>query len=121
MLVLLALSNEHALVSIKIGEKNLLWVMAVLSAGLALSRSMVPDPRDLVDGPERCMRQVAAYTHWYPERWRQALGLHSTAVRDEFQSLFPYRLWIFLQVCFCLGFFFRLISCFFFRTMHECG
>lgn len=57
-MLLLALVDETLLLHIQLGDRNLLWYIAILSAILAISRSLVPAPRDKVLDPDGAMKQV---------------------------------------------------------------
>lgn len=58
-LLLLTLIDENMVLYIKIADRNLLWYIAVFSAALALSRSLIPEPEDAVFDAEGAMRLVS--------------------------------------------------------------
>ena len=61
VLLLLALIDDSLLLYIHLGDKNLLWYTAVLSAALAVSRSLIPEPEDAMFDPEGAMRVVRCF------------------------------------------------------------
>jgi len=93
-LVLLTLLDDQLLLNVTLGDRNLLWYLALASAVLAGARGLVPAPEDSVVHPDSAMTLLVRYTHHYPDAWRGAAGAYH--VRDAFMALFPYRLTILL-------------------------
>ena len=96
VLVVVAVFNENILVSVTVGDKNLLWVTALLSGGLAVARALSTDLKDQVAGPVLCMRKVMSFTRWVPPA--SAGKYHLMEVRDAFLTMFCFRIQLFLQV-----------------------
>ena len=46
VLLLFSMLDEHLLLSVSFGGKNLLWFLAIFSTLLAISRSLIPQVRD---------------------------------------------------------------------------
>ncbi len=98
VLLLLTVVDENMLLHIHVGDRNLLWYIAVFSAALAVSRSLIPEPEDAVFDAEGAMRLLVGYTHYFPKRWR---GRSTTFdVRDELLGMFQFRVISFFQVRF---------------------
>jgi autophagy-related protein 9 len=121
----LALVNDDLLVTVTLGDKNLLWVTAVSTAVLATARAFVFDPEERMLNPNGAMAMVSGlgpnavvrvvcltaarggflwcacgqlvpFTHYMPSKWRGRC--HTYDVQDQFQALFPYRAKLFVQV-----------------------
>ena len=93
-LVLLTLVDDQLLLNVTLGDRNLLWYLAMASAVLAAARGLVPAPEDSVVHPDSAMQLLVRYTHHYPDTWHGRAGAYG--VRDAFMALFPYRLSILL-------------------------
>jgi autophagy-related protein 9 len=125
----LALVNDDLLVTVTLGDKNLLWVTAVSTAVLATARAFVFDPEERMLNPNGAMAlvsphgwmtpppkrarqpwcaclcscggaQLVPFTHYMPSKWRGRC--HTYDVQEQFQTLFPYRAKLFVQVCACV-------------------
>jgi autophagy-related protein 9 len=132
VLLILAVIDENTVLQVHLAGRNLVWYIAVFSAALAVSRSLIPEPEDAALDPEGAMRvvsaaarwccrtrqrsesrarrasdtlcpltamllQLVAYTHYMPKSWRNRC--HTYDVRDDFLSLYRYRVELFVQVC----------------------
>jgi autophagy-related protein 9 len=76
-------------------DRSVLFYLTIFAGVWAFARGMVPEENTVFE-PEYALRQVIEYTHYEPDRW-QALGLHSSAVKDEFSALYKNKLVIFLE------------------------
>lgn len=76
-------------------DRTVLFYFPIFAGVWAVARGMVPEENTVFE-PEYALRQVIEYTHYEPDRW-QALGLHSSAVKDEFSALYKNKLVIFLE------------------------
>lgn len=94
-LLLLTLVDDQLLLHVTLGDRNLLWYLAMASAVLAAARSLVPAPEETVVNPTEAMGEVVAFTHFAPAEWEGRAG--TAAVRDAFMDLFPFRLASLLQ------------------------
>jgi len=108
-LLLLTVIDENLLLFIHLGDRNLLWYIAMMSAVLAIARAFVPTPEESVFNPNGVMRKMVAFTHYMPRHWRGRC--HTYDVRDEFLDLFQYRIMLFLQDIFSV-IFTPLLLCF---------
>lgn len=76
-------------------DRSVLFYFSIFAGAWAFARGMVPEENTVFE-PEYALRQVIEYTHYEPDRW-QGLGLHSSAVKDEFSALYKNKLVIFLE------------------------
>ena len=96
VLLLFSMLDEHLLLSVSFGGKNLLWFLAIFSTLLAISRSLIPQSQyDRVHTPAVEMRKVFECTHFLPDAWKGRA--ESFDVRDSFLALYPYKAILVLQ------------------------
>mmetsp|Transcript_14643 Transcript_14643/g.17101 ORF Transcript_14643/g.17101 Transcript_14643/m.17101 type:complete len:734 (-) Transcript_14643:1005-3206(-) len=100
VLLLFTLLDEAIVFHIKLGGRDLVWYVAVLTGILALARALVPPVEDTVFNPSAAMRKLVAYTHYLPEKWRSSV--HTYDVRDEFSQLFQYKVVLLLREITCV-------------------
>ena len=90
--LLLLTVTDGDVISHRIGDRTLLWYLAMFSAALALSRSMIPD-KSIYPAPALVMSEVIKHTHYSPQHWK---GLwHTAAVHRELSYMYPSRLSMF--------------------------
>jgi len=95
VLLLLTLSSDSSLlINLRLGDRALLWYLAIFSAVLALSRSFIPE-RGQDFRPAEIMEEVVKYTNYMPARWRNRS--HTWQVHAEFGRMYKPRLLIFLD------------------------
>lgn len=97
VLLVFGLVDDSVLLHVRVWDRNLLWYFAVLSAGLAASRALIPPPEEefVFTSPNAHMRRTAALTHFLPEEWRR--NSSSYDVRDKFSAMIPFRLALLLR------------------------
>jgi hypothetical protein len=91
-ILLLLTVTDSDIISHRIFDRTLLWYLAVFSAILALSRSMIPD-KTIYPAPALVMQEVMKHTHYSPLHWRQRT--HTSSVHQEFAYMYPSRLSMF--------------------------
>ena len=67
--------------------------MGIVTALSSLSRSLIKSPEECVYDPNGVMKKIVEYTHYMPKRWEGKCNTY--IVRDEFLSLFPYKIILF--------------------------
>ena len=82
-------------------ERTALFYLTTFGAIWAVARGMVPE-ENLVFDPQYALNNVAEYTHYTPDHWRDRL--HSNEVRGEFAQLYKLKLVIFLEEIFSIIF-----------------
>ena len=89
LLIAFAAVDERLLEGVLWG-RNLLWYTALCGTLLAVSRALIvdDDPARPPPAPGAALAAVVAFTHYLPQRWRNAA--HTPHVHVEFTSLFPY-------------------------------
>lgn len=75
-------------------ERTVLFYLGVFGTVWAVARGIVPE-ENLVFDPEYALNNVAEYTHYLPNHWRDRL--HTNEVRAEFATLYKMKLIIFLE------------------------
>jgi autophagy-related protein 9 len=101
VLMLFTLLDESILLHIKLGGRDLVWYIAVSSAVLAVSRSLVPPMEAQPQfAPQRAFKKVVAFTHHLPDRWRGRT--HAFDTRDEFSDYLPYKVVLLLRELACV-------------------
>ena len=94
MLAFVTIIDEEAILRLEITPgRTVLWYLGIFSAVFALARALIPEESRSLFRPNELMREIAEHTHYMPTHWLRRL--HSDAVRQEFASLFQYRLVIF--------------------------
>jgi len=109
VLLLLTVIDDSIALHVKFLDHNLLWYIGVFGALFAASNALVSPPEERVYQPEATMLKVAAYTHYFPETWRNQC--HMPRVREELKSLFQPKIYLFGQELLSLVFA-PLILCF---------
>jgi autophagy-related protein 9 len=101
VLMLFTLLDESILLHIKLGGRDLVWYIAIFSAVLAVSRSLVPPMEAQPQfAPQRAFKKVVAFTHYLPDRWRGRT--HAFDTRDEFSDYLPYKVVLLLRELACV-------------------
>eukprot|EP01083_Nonionella_stella_P039294 106874_1 len=93
ILLLITLLNSPVMTHFTVAGQTLSWYLAVFSALLAVSRAFVEPERGSSE-PEQTMREIAAFTHYFPDRWKG--NCHTYDVLEEFKKLYAPRTLIFL-------------------------
>lgn len=75
-------------------ERTVLFYLGIFGTVWAIARGMVPE-ENLVFDPEYALNNVAEYTHYLPNHWRDRL--HSNEVRTEFSQFYQVKVVIFLE------------------------
>ena len=75
-------------------ERTVLFYLGVFGTVWAVARGIVPE-ENLVFDPEYALTNVAEYTHYLPNHWRDRL--HTNEVRADFATLYKMKLVIFLE------------------------
>ncbi|KAL9135180.1 MAG: hypothetical protein Q9175_003638 [Cornicularia normoerica] len=75
-------------------ERTVLFYLGVFGTVWAVARGIVPEENHVFD-PEYALTNVAEYTHYLPNHWRDRL--HTNEVRAEFATLYKMKLVIFLE------------------------
>lgn len=75
-------------------ERTVLFYLGVFGTVWAVARGIVPE-ENLVFDPEYALTNVAEYTHYLPNHWRNRL--HTNEVRADFATLYKMKLIIFLE------------------------
>lgn len=75
-------------------ERTVLFYLGVFGTVWAVARGVVPE-ETLVFDPEYALTNVAEYTHYLPNHWRDRL--HTNEVRADFAALYKMKLVIFLE------------------------
>ena len=94
-LLLLTVVDEHVLEWDLVSGRQTVWWLAVLGLILAAVRPAIIEDSLAVFEPDVALLEVSVLTHHFPNHWR-GRG-HSLEVLNEFEGLFQYRAYIFLQ------------------------
>mmetsp|Transcript_28386 Transcript_28386/g.39495 ORF Transcript_28386/g.39495 Transcript_28386/m.39495 type:complete len:664 (+) Transcript_28386:71-2062(+) len=93
VLLILSLTGSRSVLNVYVGDRSLIWYLAVFTAILAISRSMIPDSVDK-HNPPQAMAEVIKHTHYCPIDWRHRF--HEQYVRKNFGKLFRPTILVFL-------------------------
>ena len=77
-----------------VGDRDLLWITAVLGTILASSRALMATENAVFE-PNVIMSKIVAHTHYLPKHWRDAA--HKEEVQHEFNSFFSLKAVMFLE------------------------
>ena len=121
LLLLCSVLREEALLYIHVGSHNLLWWLGLFTSIYVASRAYAKNQSDDAEQaatmgirsfaffydvnlprsrPDALIEKISAHTHYYPRSWRpppHGGAARSMLVKDELESLFPHKLYIFLQ------------------------
>jgi len=75
--------------------RQTVWWLALLGVILAASRALIIEHSTASFDPALALLEVAAHTHHYPRHWRGRA--HTLEVQEEFETLFRYRVALFLE------------------------
>jgi len=92
--VILSVLDESILLYVRFLDRTLLFYMGIVTALSSLSRSFVRRPEESIYDPNGVMKKVVEFTHYMPKRWEGKCNTYE--VRNEFLSLFPYKIVIFI-------------------------
>ena len=92
--VIVSLLDESVLLYVRYMDRTLLFYMGVFTAISSFSKSLVRKPEESIYDPNGAMDKVVQHTHYLPIRWKGKCNMNH--VKNEFLSLFPYKLIIFL-------------------------
>lgn len=87
--VIIGLLDSDLLTKTEIGNVNLLFLTGILGTILTFLRNSLPSKHTYLD-PKDTLNKVMSYIHYTPDTWISTP--HKSHVRDEFLSLFEYRL-----------------------------
>ena len=88
--ITISVLDESVLLYVKFLDRTLLFYMGLFTAISSLSRSLIKSPENCVYDPNGVMNKIVEYTHYMPKRWEGKCNTY--IVRDEFLSLFPYKI-----------------------------
>ena len=91
--LVISILDESVLLYVKFLDRTLLFYMGLVTAISSLSRSLIKSPEECVYDPNGVMKKIVEYTHYMPKRWENRCNTY--IVRDEFLSLFPYKIILF--------------------------
>lgn len=95
MLILWGLLVEDLLLDLEVTTgRTMLWYIGVLGVFVAFCRYLIPD-ETIIYKPEELLNKVTFHLRYLPLHWKNAL--HTKTVRNEFSSLFHYKIAIFLH------------------------
>jgi len=94
VIVVLSLIDESVLLYAKIGDRNLLWYLAIFGMMIAAARPFVVDRHTNFE-PDQAFARVVEQTHYYPSRWRGKV--HSPDTYDAFSTMFPLKIQTFFN------------------------
>jgi len=93
--IILSILDESILLYVRFLDRTLLFYMGIATAISNLSRSFVRSPEESVYDPNGVMKKVVEHTHYMPDRWEGKCNTYE--VRNEFLSMFPYKIVIFIH------------------------
>ena len=85
---------DDRLLQAYIGDRDLLWVTAVLGTILASSRALMATENTVFE-PNAVMSKIVSHTHYLPKHWRDAA--HKEDVQGEFNAFFSLKSAMFLE------------------------
>lgn len=85
---------DDRLLQAYVGDRDLLWVTAVLGTILASSRALMAT-ENAVFQPNAIMSKIVAHTHYLPKHWRDSA--HKEEVVHEFNAFFTPKAILFLE------------------------
>lgn len=85
---------DDRLLQAYIGDRDLLWVTAVLGTILASSRALMATENAVFE-PNAIMSKIVSHTHYLPKHWRDAA--HREDVQGEFNAFFSLKAAMFLE------------------------
>jgi len=85
---------DDRLLQAYVGDRDLLWITAVLGTILASSRALMATENAVFE-PNVIMSKIVAHTHYLPKHWRDAA--HKEEVQHEFNSFFSLKAVMFLE------------------------
>jgi autophagy-related protein 9 len=85
---------DDRLLQAYIGDRDLLWVTAVLGTILASSRALMATENAVFE-PNAVMSKIVSHTHYLPKHWRDAA--HKEDVQGEFNAFFSLKSAMFLE------------------------
>jgi autophagy-related protein 9 len=85
---------DDRLLQAYVGDRDVLWITAVLGTMLATSRSLMAGENTVFE-PNVIMSRIVAHTHYLPKHWRDAA--HKEEVQREFNSFFSLKAMMFLE------------------------
>jgi autophagy-related protein 9 len=92
--IILSILDESILLYVRFLDRTLLFYMGIVTALSSLSRSFVRSPEESIYDPNGVMKKVVEFTHYMPQRWEGKCNTYE--VRNEFLSMFPYKIMIFI-------------------------
>jgi autophagy-related protein 9 len=91
--LIISVLDESVLLYVKYLDRTLLFYMGLVTAISSISRSLIKSPEECVYDPNGVMQKIVEHTHYMPKRWEGKCNTYT--VRDEFLSLFPYKIILF--------------------------
>jgi autophagy-related protein 9 len=85
---------DDRLLQAYVGDRDVLWITAILGTVLATSRSLMAGENTVFE-PNVIMSRIVAHTHYLPKHWRDAA--HKEEVQHEFNSFFSLKAMMFLE------------------------
>lgn len=93
LFVIISIMDERVLLYVKMFDRTLLFYTGIISAISSFCRGYIQQPEILQD-PNIIMENIVNYTHYFPTHWENKC--HTNKIRNEFLSLFPYKIIIFI-------------------------
>jgi autophagy-related protein 9 len=88
VIIILSLLDEAVLLYVKVGDRNLLWYLAICGLVIASARPFVIDSHTNFE-PDKAFADLVEHTHYFPSRWRNSV--HSPCTFQAFSALFPFK------------------------------
>ena len=94
VIVLITIIDDELLLNMNIMNKNLLWYIALFSFIISFSKIGTSNPESLIYSPEKIMKNIAIYTHYMPDIWKN--NCNKLFVREQFNTLYISKIKMFL-------------------------
>jgi len=94
-LLVFSFVDEHVLLSVHLLNRNMFWYVAVLTAILAVARSVVPNSMEKSEDPDSVLKELCNETHYFPRRWKNNGASYDTI--DEMLGLYRYKVVLFVM------------------------
>jgi len=91
--LIISILDENILLYVTFFDRSLLFYMGITSAISTFTRTLIRSPEESLYDPIGFMEKVIEYTHYEPKHWTNNFNKYE--VRNEFFSLFPYKILIF--------------------------
>jgi len=92
VLILVTMFDSNVLLYFELWGRHLVWYLAVFSAILAISRSLIKDNAPKTKDAKEAITVLLGFAHYLPKRWVE--NAHTQAVQQEFQSLYQSKIMV---------------------------